>query len=912
MKTKLHLSIATTWQRLAATARRFALGLLVLSGLLWSAPPGLQAQTNGTEEYTFLTLAGPAESGPGAVDGSGSAARFHFPEGVAVDSDGYVYVADTYNHTVRKISPAGSVATLAGLAGNRGSADGTGSHARFNEPRGVVVDSADNVYLADSGSHTIRKISPAGDVTTLAGLAGQSGSADGTDSAARFNGPHGLAVDSAGNLYVADRWNHTIRKISSVGVVTTLAGRAGSWGSADGTGSSARFNNPWGVAVDSVGCLYVADRANFTIRKIGPDGAVTTLAGNASVEDHKDGTGSAARFTAAAAVAVDGAGNVYVADRITIRKIGPGGLVTTLAGNPEQYGNVDGIGPTAEFLRPGGVAVDREGNVYVADTENCMIRKVSPAGGVTTLAGKGGRKPSSADGTGSAARFAWPHGVAVDGADNVYVADLLNCTIRKIAPGGVVTTLAGLAAFEDAQGNPVGGSGSTDGTGNAARFSSPFGVAVDRGGNVYVGDSGNRTIRKISPAGDVTTLAGLAGQLGSADGTGSSARFHNPRGVAVDSAGNLYVADSWNHTIRKVTPSGEVTTLAGQAGARGSADGTGSAARFNEPSGVAVDRAGNVYVAEPRNNTVRKISPAGVVTTLAGDAQDPQDPGSDCWPDFYADGRNSAARFFGPRGVAVDSAGNVYVADTLNQVIRKIDPTGQVTTLAGLVGLCEEAGRLGGYDRNGSVDGTGSAARFMFPVALAVDSSGKLYVADIDIGGLDSELVPDTIRIRFKACADRPVVDLPLASVGVTRQLDTSPQTATAWQWSWIRRPAGSRTELSSTTIRNPTFTPDVPDLYVFRLLATNQMTGAVSLRTVELNAVPANVAVLSSPQRLSNGSFQLTLISQTNQAYTLQVSTDFSAWTDWTNVTPWSFSTPLIDPDAERHEQRFYRVRNP
>ena len=556
------------------------------------------------------TLAGTAGSA-GSTDGTGAAARFNFPRGLAVDGAGNVLVADTANHTIRKISPAGVVTTLAGSAGSAGSTDGTGAAARFNLPIGLAVDGAGNVLVADYLNQTIRKISPLGEVTTLAGTAGSAGSADGTGAAARFSNPVGLAVDAAGHVLVADYGNHTIRKISPLGVVTTLAGTAASLGSADGTGAAARFNYPRGLAVDAAGNVLVADTGNHTIRKISPAGVVTTLAGTATSLGSTDGTGAAARFSSPAGLAVDAAGYVFVADTSnhTIRKISPAGVVTTLAGTAGMSGSTDGTGAAARFSNPVGLAVDGAGNVLVADYKNHTIRKISPAGVVTTLAGKAGVQ-GSLNGTGAAARFSSPTGLAVDGAGNVLVVDYGNNTIRKISPAGVVTTLAGTAGVQD----------STDGTGAAARFSNPIGLTVDGAGNVLVADSANHTIRKISPAGVVTTLAGTAGSAGITDGTGAAARFNNPRGLAVDGAGNVLVADAPNHTIRKISPAGVVTTLAGTAGVQDSTDGTGAAARFNFPQGLAVDAAGNVLVADTSNHTIRKISPAGVVTTVVGAA----------------------------------------------------------------------------------------------------------------------------------------------------------------------------------------------------------------------------------------------------------------------------------------------------
>ena len=272
-------------------------------------------------------------------------------------------------------------------------------------------------------------------------------------------------------------------------------------------------------------------------------------------------------------------------------------FLSIFAGNPyDGNAGFDGTGSEAKFYNPRGVATDAFGNVYVADTSNHTIRKITPAGVVTTLAGTGSVKGSidaasfigSADGTGAAARFNSPFGVATDASGNVYVADYANNTIRKITPAGVVTTLAGT----------VGSSRSADGTGSEARFGDPTGVTTDAGGNLYVADANNHTIRKITPAGVVTTLAGTAGTSGSADGTGAAARFSNPNGVATDAGGNLYVADANNRTIRKITPTGVVTTLAGTAGTRGSADGTGAAASFDFPSSVATDAIGNVYATE--------------------------------------------------------------------------------------------------------------------------------------------------------------------------------------------------------------------------------------------------------------------------------------------------------------------------
>jgi hypothetical protein len=599
---------------------------------------------------TVTTLAGiPGISG--SADGTGSAARFNLPYGVAADNTGNVYVADTYNHTIRKVSAVGVVTTFAGTARQSGSTDGTGSAARFKEPSGVAVDDVGNVYVADASNYTIRKISPAGSVTTLAGMAGSSGRADGTGSAARFYFPFGVAVDHAGNAYVADMVNHTIRIVTPAGEVTTLAGSPGYSGDADGMGSAARFDHPRGVAVDDAGNVFVSDASNYTIRKISPAGSVSTLAGIPGVSGSADGTNSAARFYFPFGVTVDDAGGVYVADTSnhTIRKVTPAGVVGTLAGSPDGSGSTDGAGSAARFNQPRGVAVHGTGEIYVADTYNHTIRKLTPAGVVATLAGGPGNS-GSANGTGSAARFWHPSGVAVDNVNVVYVADTSNHTIRKVSAAGLVTTLAGLARSP----------GSIDGTGSAARFLFPSGVAVDGALSVYVADTGNHTIRKISAAGNVTTLAGLPGISGSADGTGATARFNNLNGVAVDDIGNVYVADTSNHTIRKVTPAGVVTTLAGSAGNPGSADGTGNAARFFFPSGVAVGGTDHVYVADQDNHTIREVTPMGVVRTVAGS---PDGPGS-------SDGTGSAARFWSPNGVAADGLGNIYVSDNFNNSIR--------------------------------------------------------------------------------------------------------------------------------------------------------------------------------------------------------------------------------------------------
>lgn len=322
-------------------------------------------------------------------------------------------------------------------------------------------------------------------------------------------------------------------------------------------------------------------------------------------------------------------------------------VVATFAGSGLS-GSTNATGTAASFYNPIGVCVDASGNIYVADYANHKIRKVSPAGAVTTLAGSG--TPGNTDATGTAASFNSPNGVCADASGNIYVADYGNNKIRKISPAGAVTTFAGSGAL-----------GSTDATGTAASFNSPIGVCVDASGNIYVADSSNRKIRKISPTGVVTTFAG-SGVSGSTDATGTSASFNNPADVCADASGNIYVADYNANKIRKITPAGVVTTLAGS-GAVGSINAVGTAASFNGPRGVCADASGNIYVADKNNYKIRKISLAGVVTTYAGSGIS----GS-------TDATGTAASFNTPYGVCADASGNIYVSDSYNHKIRKISP----------------------------------------------------------------------------------------------------------------------------------------------------------------------------------------------------------------------------------------------
>lgn len=669
-------------------------------------------QTNYAEAYTFTTIAGY----PGFGSADGEDAQFNYPTGIAMDTAGNFYVADTDNDTIRKVTPGGLASTIAGVAGNVGDSDGTNDDAQFNYPSGIAVDGFGNVYVADTYNSTIRMITPAGVVTTIAGVAGKTGAVDGNGTNALFDYPSAIAVDANGTLFVADSQNDTIRKMTlsaSTWTVSTIAGRAGSSGSTDASGASARFNNPSGIAVDANDSVYVADTDNDTIRMISLIGGswnVTTIAGSPGNPGSANGVNP--RFDAPFGVSVDSRGEVYVGDmdNDTVRILVQSGGVwsaSTLAGSAGVPGDLNQSGTSAQFNHPAGLVADPNFNVYVADAQNALIRKVTSAGAVSTIAGSAGGKGST-DGPGDDARFYLPIGTAVDANDNVFVADTQNNTIRRITSVGDVSTLAGLA----------GNSGSVDGVGSFARFDAPNGVAVDTNDNVYVADTGNSTVRMITPTQVVITLAGSAGNPGSADGVSTNALFDYPGGIAVDNNGNVYVADTGNDTIREIKPAGTtwiVTTLAGQAGVPGTSDGAGTAALFNGPASLAVDSAGNIFVADSVNSTIRKITPVGstwVVSTVAGHAG----------VTGTSDGMGALAQFHFPQGIAVDAADNLYVSDTFNYTIRKIEPSATNWTTA-TIGSVPDG-------QPGSEDGTGEEARFWNPSGMAVDASGSIFVGD--------------------------------------------------------------------------------------------------------------------------------------------------------------------------------------
>lgn len=655
--------------------------------------------------YIFSTLAG--EAGYGYVNGSLADARFFRLQGITRDAAGNIYVTEGTeadgNQTIRKITPGGAVSTLAGNPLRLGHVDGVGTNAQFWWPNSVVADPQGTLYVTDTRSQLIRQITPDGIVRTIAGRFDTSGVNDGPGLSALFSNPEGITRDPAGNLYLMDVTSSTIRKLSPSGEgwnVSTLAGSGP--GASDGTGTAAHFMYPSAVVADTGGNLYVADTGNSAVRKVAPGGVVTTFAGILYAPGYQDGTGSAARFSGLNTIAIDAQGNLYVGEVTRIRKITPGAVVTTLAGNA-AFGWIDGSGTNARFGSITGIVTDDAGNLYVADSDNNAIRKVTPAGVVTTVTGAGPATGGYRDGANRTARFSVPSEIILGRDGNFYIADGSH-TIRKMTPDGVVSTFVGKPLI----------AGSADGTGTNATFYGPSGLAMDNAGNLFVADAGNSIIRKVTPAGVVTTIAGRARTTGSTDGATNLARFYGPGGVAVDAAGTIYVADTGNYTIRKIS-GGVVTTIAGAVGVWGTVDGTNNAANFKNPFRIICDGAGNLLVTDYQGYRVRKVRPQGtnwVVTTFAGRSIGTSDG--------YADmSRYPRGTFENVSGMALDTAGNLYVADTIANTIRRVSNEGTNSWVLTVGGLA---------DFHGSVDAP--FGLFYQPEGVAVDAVGNLYIAD--------------------------------------------------------------------------------------------------------------------------------------------------------------------------------------
>ena len=609
--------------------------------------------------------------GPGNIDGVGTEARFLYPTHSAMDAAGNLYVVDVDSHVIRRITPTGVVSTVAGIPGLPGADDGPRRSATFFAPSGIAVDKTGNIYVSDGGNYTVRRIS--GDiVTTIAGTPGVHGTADGRGPAASFGfcyevfgcPPPGIAVDSAGNVLYADVANSLIRRITPDGVVTTIAGGM-LYGLVDGPAANAQFNWPAGLAVDGNDNIFVADARNSVVRKITPNGIVSTVAGDARAPGYADGDATSARFALPVAVAVDTVGNLYVADKgsQTVRRIGTDGRVTTLAGVAMREGSRDGPGNQATFRGPAGVSVDTNGSVFVSDSISPAIRRIDRNGMVSTFAGLA-RPSEPIDGTGTQAVFFNPHGIVVAASGDVFVADMDGLSIRRTAPNGTTTTLAGQFPF----------TGSDDGIGLAARFTGPSAMTGSgNGGDLFVIDVTNCSVRRVTLTGAVTTLAGNV--CGYQDGTGRSASFRFPRGITIAADGVLFVADTGNHNIRRIDLDGTVTTLAGSTqGDGGTADGIGTSARFFWPVDLVVDPvSGDLFVVEQFNHSIRRVTRSGVVTTFAGMKGTPG----------VRDGVGNAARFYQPWGIAADDRGNFYVTDYGAHTIRKITRDATVTTVAG-------------------------------------------------------------------------------------------------------------------------------------------------------------------------------------------------------------------------------------
>ena len=581
--------------------------------------------------------------------GPATSASMLLPSSVAVDSSDNLYILDNARGNIRKVTPDGVINTIAGGVNDGYNGDNIpATSAMFNQPYGLTLDSAGSIYIADTLNNLVRKITPDGIVTTVAGnrKAGYNGDNIPATSAS-LNFPESVAVDAAGNLYIADTFNELVRMVSPEGIITTVAGVVPGGGPisfSDGIPAVNAGILPSGVAVDAAGNLYISDLATNRVRKV-VNGIITSLAGNRQKDFSGDGGPALqAALNGPTAIAVDGNGNVYIGDSQNerVRKVTLDGNIDTVAGNGLfRYSGDGGPATSATLYLPFSVALDKTGNLYIAEPEQSRVAKVAPNGIITTFAGTG-QQGYNGDGIPAASAKLWsPSGLATNSAGDVFIADESNGSIRKVTPDGIISTV--VSGLDD-----------------------PKSVAIDSAGNLYISENLANIVDKVTPAGVLSIYAGNGKQGFSGEGVpATTAMLNGPKGVGLDAKGNLYIADSGNHRIRKVTPQGIISTLAGNGNEDFSGDGgQATGASLDTPGDVIADAAGNVYIADVDNFRVREVTPDGVIHTIAG---------VHTRPSFSGDGGPATmANIAAPVALAFDAAGDLIVADWLNHRVRAI------------------------------------------------------------------------------------------------------------------------------------------------------------------------------------------------------------------------------------------------
>ncbi len=668
--------------------------------------------------------------GSGFGDGEAAPQAIINPRGIAVrvtaDGARLVYIADGQNNLVRKITlgTANGVSTIAGTGSAGFSGDGgPATAAQLSFPTDVVAGADGSVTFADTGNNRIRHIAPSGLISTIAGNGQLSTSGDGAAAtAASLAAPRGLAVHPAGSLYVVEFNGNVVRKVSTAGVISRVAG-TGAWGfSGDGgPATSATLASPSGLAIDSSGNLYIADYNNQRIRRVDTSGVISTIAGDGYAGiGGSGGPAFSARLNLPYRIAFDPSGNLLIADsgnnivrriQATSGVVTANGIISTIAGNGQTGSSGDG-GPAtqATLWRLNAVASDSSSNVYLGVTTSSVpsadnrVRLVNSSGIISTAIGG-----SNGDGGQALNAIVEPNGVEASRAassHDLYLGDSAGHRVRKVdRTSGLISTIAG---------NGTGGFSGDGGPATAASLNNPLDVTNAADGTVWIADTLNNRIRKVSTSGTITTYAGNGVYgFGGDNGAAVNAQLAFPYGVEVDATGNVYVADFANSRVRKITPGGIISTVAGSGSWGNTGDnGPATAASLSSPTDVAITADGTLFIADYSNHSVRRVR-NGTIDRYAGIG----------WPGYSGDGGPAAAAALNyPFRLAVDTVGNLFIADADNRRIRRVDATtGVITTVAGM-----------GATGNSGDGGAATSASLVRPTGIAVDDSGNLFVSQAD------------------------------------------------------------------------------------------------------------------------------------------------------------------------------------